>query len=140
MSALSTETNAAPAPAPVAGPAADGGAPTPAPAAELALTPKAVEMAKKSIERRGVPTEGLRLGVRGGGCSGASYVIEFADKIRERDRVFEFDGLKVIVDPKSLVYLRGSILDYEVKLMSHGFKFRNPNEKKSCGCGESFGI
>lgn len=108
--------------------------------ARIELTPKAVEMAKKAVERRGQSTVGLRLGVRGGGCSGASYVIEFADKIRERDRVFEYDGLKVIVDPKSLVYLRGSVLDYEVKLMSHGFKFLNPNEKKSCGCGESFGI
>jgi iron-sulfur cluster assembly protein len=67
-------------------------------------------------------------------------VIEFADAIRGRDQVFEFEGLKVVVDPKSLVYLRGSVLDYEVKLMSHGFKFRNPNEKKGCGCGESFGI
>jgi iron-sulfur cluster assembly protein len=104
------------------------------------LTPKAVEMAKKAIERRGHATVGLRLGVRGGGCSGASYVIEFADKIRDRDKVFDYDGLKVIVDPKSLVYLRGSVLDYEVKLMSHGFKFQNPNEKKSCGCGQSFGI
>lgn len=114
----------------------------PVAAADIDLTPKAVEMAKKAIERRGTATAGLRLGVRGGGCSGASYVIEFADKIRERDRVFEFDGgaLKVVVDPKSLVYLRGSVLDYEVKLMSHGFKFRNPNEKKGCGCGESFAI
>ncbi|MDQ3032307.1 MAG: iron-sulfur cluster assembly accessory protein [Myxococcota bacterium] len=111
------------------------------PAKDIDLTPKAVEMAKKSIERRGTPTAGLRLGVRGGGCSGASYVIEFADKIRDRDSVFEFDGgLKVVVDPKSLVYLRGSVLDYEVKLMGHGFKFRNPNEKKGCGCGESFTI
>lgn len=109
-------------------------------AKDIDLTPKAVEMAKKSIERRGTPAAGLRLGVRGGGCSGASYVIEFADKIRDRDHVFEFDGLKVVVDPKSLVYLRGSVLDYEVKLMSHGFKFRNPNEKKGCGCGESFSI
>ena len=108
---------------------------------EIELTPKAVEMARKALERRGTPEAALRLGVRGGGCSGVSYAIEFADKIRERDRVFEFDGgLKVVVDPKSLVYLRGSILDYEVKLMSHGFKFRNPNEKKGCGCGESFSI
>lgn len=106
----------------------------------IELTPKAVEMAKKAIARREQPTAGLRLGVRGGGCSGASYVIEFAEKIRDRDKVFEYDGLKVIVDPKSLVYLRGSVLDYEVKLMSHGFKFLNPNEKKGCGCGESFGI
>jgi iron-sulfur cluster assembly protein len=104
------------------------------------LTPKAVEMAKKAIARREQPTAGLRVGVRGGGCSGASYVIEFAEKIRDRDKVFDYDGLKVIVDPKSLVYLRGSVLDYEVKLMSHGFKFLNPNEKKGCGCGESFGI
>ncbi len=84
------------------------------PAVEIDLTPKAVEMAKKAIERRqlvkpGLATAGLRLGVRGGGCSGASYVIEFADKIRERDRVFEFGSvtdpggaLKVVVDPKSL--------------------------------------
>jgi len=115
--------------------------PVSAPAKDIDLTPKAVEMAKKSIERRGTPTAALRLGVRGGGCSGASYVIEFADRIRDRDHVFEFDGgLKVVVDPKSLVYLRGSVLDYEVKLMSHGFKFQNPNEKKGCGCGESFSI
>lgn len=104
------------------------------------LTPKAVEMAKKAIARRETPAEALRLGVRGGGCSGASYVIEFADKIRSRDQVFEFDGLKVVVDPKSMVYLRGTVLDYEVKLMQHGFKFVNPNEKKGCGCGESFAI
>jgi iron-sulfur cluster assembly protein len=107
---------------------------------EIRLTKKAIEMAKKSIERRGVPTEGLRLGVKGGGCSGVSYAIEFADKIRGRDHVFEFQGLKIVVDPKSLIYLRGSILDYEVKLMQHGFKFRNPNEKAGCGCGESFTV
>lgn len=126
----------------VSTPVTPGAAPESAPAADIDLTPKAVEMAKKAIERRGTPTAALRLGVRGGGCSGASYVIEFADKIRDRDRVFEFDGgaLKVVVDPKSLVYLRGSVLDYEVKLMSHGFKFQNPNEKKGCGCGESFSI
>lgn len=108
--------------------------------ADIRLTKKAIEMAKKSIARRDTPTEGLRLGVRGGGCSGVSYAIEFADKIRARDHVFEFEGLKIIVDPKSLIYLRGSILDYEVKLMQHGFKFRNPNEKSSCGCGESFTV
>jgi len=107
---------------------------------EIRLTKKAVEMAKRSIERRNLPTEGLRLGVKGGGCSGVSYAIEFADKIRGRDHVFEFEGLKIVVDPKSLIYLRGSILDYEVKLMQHGFKFRNPNEKAGCGCGESFTV
>lgn len=119
---------------------AAGAAPSDSASALITLTPKAIEMAKKAIARRDRPTAALRLGVRGGGCSGASYVIEFADRIRDRDLVLEFDGLRVVVDPKSLVYLRGSVLDYEVKLMSHGFKFRNPNEKKSCGCGESFAI
>lgn len=109
-----------------------------APGDGVALTPKAVDMAKKALLRRGTPESALRLGVRGGGCSGVAYAIEFADKIRKKDQVFEFDGLKVVIDPKSLVYLRGSVLDYEVKLMEHGFKFRNPNEKSNCGCGESF--
>jgi len=107
---------------------------------EIRLTKKAIEMAKKSIERRASATAGLRLGVRGGGCSGVSYAIEFADKIRARDHVFDFDGLSIVIDPKSLIYLRGSVLDYEVKLMQHGFKFRNPNEKTGCGCGESFTV
>jgi iron-sulfur cluster assembly protein len=106
----------------------------------IELTPKAIDMAKQALLKRGTPDAGLRVGVRGGGCSGASYVIEFADKIRSRDLVFDFDGLKVVTDPKSLVYLRGSVLDYEVKLMQHGFKFRNPNERSGCGCGTSFGI
>ena len=104
------------------------------------LTPKAIRMAKQALMKRGTPQAALRLGVRGGGCSGVSYAIEMADKIRDRDNVYGFDGLKVVVDPKSLVYLRGSVLDYEVKLMQHGFKFINPNEKSSCGCGESFTV
>lgn len=104
------------------------------------LTAKAIEMAKKALQKRGTPEGALRLGVRGGGCSGVSYAIEFADKIRDRDNVFDFDGLRVVVDPKSLVYLRGSVLDYEIQLMQHGFKFQNPNEKSNCGCGESFSV
>ena len=104
------------------------------------LTAKAVEMAKKALLKRGTPQAALRLGVRGGGCSGVSYAIEFSDKIRERDQRFDFDGLCVVVDPKSLVYLRGAVLDYEIQLMQHGFKFQNPNEKSSCGCGESFAV
>jgi iron-sulfur cluster assembly protein len=110
------------------------------PEAGVRLTPKAISMAKAALVKRGTPTACLRLGVRGGGCSGVSYAIEFSDKVRERDNLFDFDGLRVIVDPKSLVYLRGSVLDYEVKLMQHGFKFLNPNEKAGCGCGESFSI
>jgi iron-sulfur cluster assembly protein len=109
-------------------------------AAGVRLTKKAIEMAKGALVKRGTPAGALRLGVRGGGCSGVSYAIEFSDKIRERDNVYDFDGLRVLVDPKSLVYLRGSVLDYEIKLMQHGFRFVNPNEKSGCGCGESFSI
>jgi iron-sulfur cluster assembly protein len=104
------------------------------------LTQKAIEIAKQALVKRGTPSASLRLGVRGGGCSGVSYAIEFSDKVRERDHKFDFDGLQVVVDPKSLVYLRGAVLDYEVKLMQHGFRFVNPNEKSGCGCGESFQI
>jgi iron-sulfur cluster assembly protein len=104
------------------------------------LTNKAIEMAKAALVKRGTPGASLRLGVRGGGCSGVSYAIEFSDKVRDRDHKFDFDGLQVVVDPKSLVYLRGAVLDYEIKLMQHGFRFVNPNEKSSCGCGESFQI
>ncbi|HEY2735710.1 MAG TPA: iron-sulfur cluster assembly accessory protein [Polyangiales bacterium] len=108
--------------------------------AGVRLTKKAIEMAKQALIKRGTPDASLRLGVRGGGCSGVSYAIQFSDKVRDRDNVYDFDGLRVIVDPKSLVYLRGAVLDYEVKLMQHGFKFLNPNEKSGCGCGESFSI
>ena len=106
----------------------------------VSLTPKAIEMAKAALVKRGTPDASLRLGVRGGGCSGVSYAMEFSDKIRPRDNIYDFDGLKVVVDPKSLVYLRGAVLDYTVELMQHGFRFRNPNEKSSCGCGESFTV
>ncbi len=107
---------------------------------DVQVTPKAVSKAKEALAKRGTPGAALRLGVRGGGCSGFSYVIEFADEASARDKVFDFDGLKVVVDPKSLVFLNGTTLDYEVKLMQHGFKFVNPNEATGCGCGESFGV
>jgi iron-sulfur cluster assembly protein len=106
----------------------------------ITLTPKAIAMAKQALIKRGTPTAALRLGVKGGGCSGFAYVIEFADSKRTKDVVFTFDGLDVVVDPKSLVLLNGSTLDYEVKLMQRGFKFVNPQEKSGCGCGESFGV
>ncbi len=106
----------------------------------ISVSPKAAVKAKEALAKRGTPTAMLRLGVRGGGCSGFGYVIEFADEPGARDKVFEFDGLKVVIDPKSLVLLNGATLDYETKLMGHGFKFVNPNEKTSCGCGESFTV
>jgi iron-sulfur cluster assembly protein len=107
----------------------------------ITVTPKAAEMAKKQLAKRGTPDAAIRLGLRGGGCSGFSYVIEFADgPPRERDRVFEQDGARFFVDPKSLVYLAGTVLDWEQTLMRQGFKFVNPNEKTGCGCGHSFSV
>lgn len=107
----------------------------------LELSPAAITAAKAALAKRGTPNAAIRLGIRGGGCSGFSYVIEFDDKEpRERDRTFDFDGVKVYVDKKSLVYLQGCVLDFEKTLMRQGFKFRNPNEASSCGCGSSFTV
>jgi iron-sulfur cluster assembly protein len=83
---------------------------------------------------------GVRLGVRTSGCSGMAYVIEFADEVSGDDVVFEDRGVKVIVDPKSLVYLDGTQLDYGKEGLNEGFKFNNPNVKAMCGCGESFNV
>ena len=106
----------------------------------IEVTPRAVERIRVAMAKEGItPSEGgLRLGVMGGGCSGLSYNIRFDTHPRERDRVFEFDGVRVFVDPKSLIYLHGTTLDYEQTLMRQGFNFINPNSTRSCGCGSSF--
>lgn len=105
--------------------------------AAVQVTPKAIEKIKQTFAREGV-FGGLRLGVLGGGCSGLSYQFKFEVKPRERDQVLEFDGVKIFIDPKSLIYLRGLTLDYKESLMQSGFVFDNPNASKSCGCGTSF--
>lgn len=84
-------------------------------------------------------TKGLRLAVTGGGCSGLSYKIEFSDK-KEKDNILEFGALKVLIDPKSSIYLKGVVLDFKDGLQGKGFIFENPNAKNTCGCGESFSI
>ena len=111
------------------------------PSPPIRLTDKAVEMAKRKIAESGEMVEGLRLGVKGGGCSGYYYVYDFAKKIRpNRDLVFEFDKLKVVVDDRSIKFLQGATLDWEQNLMSYGFKWLNPNARSDCGCGESFHV
>jgi iron-sulfur cluster assembly protein len=106
----------------------------------LQITEKAIKHIRLAMAKEGIsPTEGgLRLGVMGGGCSGLSYSIKFDTQPRERDRIFEFDGVRVFVDPKSFLYLHGMTLDYEETLMRQGFNFINPNSTRSCGCGTSF--
>ena len=107
----------------------------------LGISDGAVEYAKKRLAQRGTPDAAIRLGVRGGGCSGFSYVIEFADDApRDRDRVFEAGGVRFYVDKKSLGYLAGSMLDYEKTVVFQGFKFKNPQEASRCGCGHSFTV
>ena len=110
------------------------------PAQGLQLTERAIKRIRVAMAKEGVSPEegGLRLGVMGGGCSGLSYSIKFDTRPRERDRIYEFDGVRVFVDPKSFVYLHGMTLDYEETLMRQGFNFINPNSSRSCGCGSSF--
>ncbi len=112
----------------------------------ITVSPKAVEAILRQMKKRGTMEAALRLGIRGGGCSGFSYVIEFHDgPPRPKDYVFDYkaaDGtpVRVVVDPKSLIYLNGTVLEWEQTLMSQGFKFENPQEKTSCGCGHSFTV
>ncbi len=105
----------------------------------VTLTETAAKHVKKSLAQRGKGV-GLRLGVRTSGCSGMAYVMEYADQIEAQDQVFESQGIKVVVDQKSLFYIDGTELDYAREGLNEGFKFNNPNVKDSCGCGESFNV
>ncbi len=105
----------------------------------VTLTEKAAEHIKNSLVQRGAG-EGLRLAVRTSGCSGMAYVLEFVDEINAEDNIFENHGVKIVVDPKSMVYIDGTELDFTREGLNEGFKFNNPNVKDECGCGESFTI
>jgi iron-sulfur cluster assembly protein len=116
----------------------------PAPAAapgpskrEIEITANAASEIAKQRDKRGNPDAMIRIGVRGGGCTGFTYVFEWAEQTRPTDKVFSAHGVSIVVDPKSLVYLGGMQLDFVRGMMGHGFKFNNPNAKGSCGCGES---
>jgi iron-sulfur cluster assembly protein len=106
----------------------------------IQITERALKRIRVAMAKEGPSPEegGLRLGIQGGGCSGLSYNIRFDSQPRERDRVYNFEDVRVFVDPKSFIYLHGMILDYEETLMRQGFNFINPNSTKSCGCGSSF--
>lgn len=105
----------------------------------ITLTEVAADRVKAFLDNRG-KGEGLRLGVKTTGCSGMAYVLEFVDSVEDTDEVFESNGVKIIVDPKSLLYIDGTELDYGKEGLNEGFKFNNPNVKDECGCGESFTV
>ncbi len=108
--------------------------------ATIHLTEKAAKKIRVLLEKDGVSPEdgGLRVGVQGGGCSGLSYAMRLDTQARDRDKTFEAFGARIFVDPKSLLYLNGTTLDYEETLMRERFVFKNPNSARSCGCGSSF--
>ena len=105
----------------------------------ISLTEKAAKHVNKNLEKRGKGL-GLRLGVRTTGCSGLAYELEYVDEPLPEDQIFESQGVKVFVDPKSLPYIDGTELDFAREGLNEGFKFQNPNVKDECGCGESFRV
>jgi len=108
---------------------------------EIEITDKAVKQAKRIKEENNIPVDyALRVSVKGGGCSGLTYQLGFDGETKEGDTIIEKDGLKLVIDGKSLFYLNGTVLDFSDGLNGRGFVFNNPNAKKTCGCGESFGV
>ena len=113
----------------------------PAPEGPIQLTPKAVQMVKITREQEGIdPAFGLRVAVRGGGCSGFEYALDFDGEPRDSDHVLEYDGLRVFVDGVSARYLEGTTIDYVLGHTGAGFKFNNPRAVGTCGCGSSFAV
>jgi iron-sulfur cluster assembly protein len=104
----------------------------------LSLTPVAASKVKGILAERNLPEHGLRVFVSGGGCSGMQYGMAIEGSPREFDTVVEHDGVKIIVDPTSMMYLGGSVIDFVENLMGGGFKIENPNATATCGCGHSF--
>ena len=120
---------------------AEAGTVQPRTVEEISLTEKAAAQVQKVKAENKIPEDhGLRLGVKGGGCSGLTYVLGFDEKPGERDKVFTVHGVTVFVDPKSLFFLSGTVLDFSDGLNGKGFVFNNPQATKTCGCGSSFGV
>jgi len=106
----------------------------------ISLTEAAATQVKLLIDKRGKPTYGIRVGVKSGGCAGQTYYVEYADNKNQFDEVVEEKGVRILIDPKALMYILGSEMDYlETKFKSQ-FTFTNPNEKATCGCGKSFSV
>jgi iron-sulfur cluster assembly protein len=107
----------------------------------ITLTPEAARFVRERLEKEGRPGAALRVGVRGGGCNGLIYVLDYTEEPpRARDLVYDFYGTKVFVDNRSIEYIDGSSIVYENTLMFQGLKFKNPLEASTCGCGETFSV
>jgi iron-sulfur cluster assembly protein len=106
----------------------------------IGLTENAAVKVKEMIKSRPHETQGLRVGVRGGGCSGFTYFLEFAEEPNKGDRELDSHGVTLFVDPKSALYLMGTEVDFVDSLAGAGFKFQNPTARRTCGCGESFSV
>jgi iron-sulfur cluster assembly protein len=104
----------------------------------ITVTPTALHMIKTLLEQRNIPGYALRVFVSGGGCSGLQYGMAFEQAPREFDAVLDFDGVNIVIDPTSMMYLQGASIDYVDSLMGGGFRIENPNAVSSCGCGSSF--
>jgi iron-sulfur cluster assembly protein len=108
--------------------------------AALSVTEAAAQRIQALLAKRGKPSVGVRVGVRSRGCSGLSYTLEYADEKGKFDEVVEVNGVTVLVDPKAIMFILGTEMDYVEEKLQSGFVFRNPNEKGRCGCGESFHV
>ena len=106
----------------------------------ITLSDKAAERVKEIIAQAKEPIVGVRVGVVSGGCAGMSYVMEYAKETNPNDEIIEDKGVKVLIDPKAIMYLLGTEMDYKKEELSSSFVFKNPNETERCGCGESFKI
>lgn len=106
----------------------------------ITIGDRAAVRLKALLDERKTPEAGLRVAVKGGGCSGLAYALTWDEKAREKDRVFERGSVRVFVDPKSYIYLVGTVIEYEEKMLQAGFKLTNPQVRSTCGCGESFTV
>jgi len=106
----------------------------------IAIADRAAARLQALLDERKTPDAGLRVAVKGGGCSGLAYSLSWDEQPREKDRVFQRGAVRVFVDPKSYIYLVGTVVEYEEKMLQAGFKLTNPQVRTTCGCGESFTV
>lgn len=106
----------------------------------IAITDGALSHVKELLNNRGKPSYGLRIGIKSGGCSGLTYEVSYADEKGKYDEELQTDDIKILIDPKAVMYLLGTEMDYQETDFKSGFVFNNPNEKGKCGCGKSFNI